>query len=133
MIEDAQYSSLKNERRCFFALSEYVLGKVYLQIAEGAKPISIATMAKNIGFLVRNLPFASRKAEDHLNKAIKLAREIGAKGVLGRGYLDLGLLYKVTGRIDQARKSILKAVQVFEQCEAVTYLKQAKEALENLE
>ena len=31
---------------------------------------------KNIGFLIKNAPFAAKKAEDHLNKAIEIAKEI---------------------------------------------------------
>jgi len=40
-------------------------------------------MARNIGFLAKNLPFASKKAEDHFNKSIEVAREIGGKSILG--------------------------------------------------
>ncbi len=38
----------------------------------------------HIGFLVRNVPFAGKKAEDHFNKVIEISREIGAKSVLAR-------------------------------------------------
>jgi hypothetical protein len=59
-------------------------------------------MAKNVGFLVKNAPFASKKAEDHINKAIDIFKEIGAKGFLGTAYLELGLLYKKRKRTDPA-------------------------------
>ena len=35
-----------------------MLGSIYKQIAEGAGPISPVIIAKNIGFLVKNVPFA---------------------------------------------------------------------------
>ena len=133
MIEDMGQSSLETERKYCYATTEYMLGKVYFQLVEGAGPISLSTMAKNIGFLIKNVPFASKKAEAHFKKAIEVAKEIGAKGVLGQAYLDLGLLHRAKGRTDQARKCILDAIQLFEQCEVEVFLKQAKEALGSLE
>ena len=48
---------------------------------------------QNIGFfLVKNVPFATKKAEAHFHKAIELSKEIGARGYLGQTYLSLGLL-----------------------------------------
>ncbi|GAI10282.1 unnamed protein product [marine sediment metagenome] len=76
---------------------------MYFQLVEGEGPISLSTVAKNIGFLIKNVPFASKKAEAHFKKAIEVAKEIGAKGVLGQAYLDLGLLHRAKGRTDQAR------------------------------
>jgi hypothetical protein len=61
-----------------YALYEYIVGKIYMQFVEKSAPISLKTMAKNIGFLIKNLPFASRVAEEHFNKAIEIAKEIGA-------------------------------------------------------
>lgn len=133
MIEDVKESCLKNERRYYAVGCEYVLGKVYLQIVEGAGPMSLSTVAKNFGFLIKNVPFADKKAQLHFNKAIETAKEIGAKGFLGLANLDLGLLHKAKKRKDQAKKCISEAVQLFEQCEAEVYLKQAKEALTSLE
>ena len=72
MLEKTRQELLKNNRRLFYALSESVLGKVYSQIATGPTP-AFPIMAKNIGFLVKNIPFAGKKADEHLNKAIKLA------------------------------------------------------------
>ena len=90
---------------------------------------SLSIMAKNIGFLVKNVPFAAKKAEEHFNKAIELMKEIGAKGFLGPVYLSMGKLYKATKKTEQARQCLLEAVHTFEECEAETYLKQAKEIL----
>jgi tetratricopeptide (TPR) repeat protein len=78
---------------------------------------------------LKNVPFAAKKAENHFQKAIEVAQEIGAKGLLGQVKLDLGLLYKVNGNPDNARKCISDAIQLFEECEADIYLKQAREAL----
>jgi tetratricopeptide (TPR) repeat protein len=132
LLEEGQRECLENQRRPVYAFSEYVLGKVYSQIAEGSEPISLSTMAKNIGFLIKSVPFASKKAEEHFNRAIEAAKEVGAKRTMGMAYLDLGLLYKVKGKTEQAKKCISEAIQVFEQSEAEGSLKQAKEALASL-
>ena len=132
MIEEARQSSLENERKALHALMEHVLGKVYLQIVQGEGSKSLSFLAKNIGFLMKNVPFASQKAETHFNKAIEVAKEIGANGIQGQAYQDLGLLHKAKGRTDQARKCILDSIQLYEECEAEVYLKKATEALESL-
>jgi class 3 adenylate cyclase/tetratricopeptide (TPR) repeat protein len=133
MIEEALHACHENQRRSWYATIEHALGQVYLQIVEKTAPVSLTTMAKNVGFILKNVPSAGKKAEDHFNKAIEVAKEIGAKGILGQAYLDLGLLHKAKGRTDQARECISEAIRLFEQCEAEVYLKQAKEALPSLE
>jgi class 3 adenylate cyclase/tetratricopeptide (TPR) repeat protein len=131
MLEEARHALIKNQRRVGYAVSEYILGKVYAQIATGPTP-DFSIMAKNIGFLVKNVPFAGKKAEEHFNKAIEILREIGAKGYLGGAYLDLGLFYKARKKNQQARECISEAIKIFEECEAEVYLKQAKNELESL-
>jgi tetratricopeptide (TPR) repeat protein len=132
MLEKTRQTLIRNQRRVWYGISEHILGQVYSQIATGPTP-AFSIMAKNIGFLVKNIPFASKKAEEHLNKAIELAKEIEAKGLLGTTYLDLGLLYKARKRTDQAKECISKAIQVFEKSEAEGYLAQANEAFESLQ
>jgi hypothetical protein len=99
---------------------------------EGAGPINLKLIIKNIGFLLRYAPIAAKKADQHLNNAIGIAKEIGAKGILGQATLDLGLLCKAKKQTDLARKNITGAIEIFEQCEAEVFLKQAKEALASL-
>ena len=132
MIEQARGLLLENDRRCEYAMSEYILGKVYLQIVERAVPMSLSRIVNNIGFLVKNVPFARKKAESHFNKAIEVAQEIGAKGTLGQAYLDLGLLHKVKNNEEKAKECLSKAIGIFEQSEAKGFLKQAREALASL-
>jgi len=131
LLEKAQKNLIRNQRRVHYALSEYILGEVNSQIATGPKP-SLSIMAKNMTFLVKSVPFARKKAEKHFNNAIELFKEIGAKGFLGPVYLSLGLLYKATKRTDEARQCILEAINIFQECEAEVYLKQANEAFDSL-
>ena len=132
LLTEGQRTCLENQRRGIYALSEYVLAKVYSQIVEGSRPIRLSTMARNIGFLIRNVPFARKKAEEHFHRAIEVAREIGAKSTMGMAYLDLGLLARMKGKTGQAKKYLSEAIHIFEQSEAEGFLKQAKEALVSL-
>ena len=130
-MENARKNLITNQRRPWYAVTEHILGEIYAQLATGKKP-SLSIMAKNIGFLVKNVPFAAKKAEEHFNKAIELMKEIGGKGFLGPIYLGLAKFYKATKRTGQARQSLLEAIKTFEECEAETYLKQANEVLGSL-
>ena len=132
MIEDAKRTFQENQGRYRYAISEYVLGQVYLRIVERALPISMSMISKNIGFLVKNVLFASKKAEDHFNKAIEVLKEFGDKGLLGRAYLGLAMLHRAKHRTNQARECITKAIAYLEQCGAETYLRQAKEVMSSL-
>ena len=133
MLEEGRQAFLENEGKTIYAHFEYTMGYVYLQMVEGSGQISLSTIVKNIGFIVKNVPFAGKKAEKHFKKAIEVSEEIGAKYVLGQAYLGLGSLYKAKKRKDQAREYISKAIGIFEETEAEGYLKQAKEALQSLE
>jgi tetratricopeptide (TPR) repeat protein len=115
-----------------YALSEYVLGKVYSQMVERAGPIRLSSMARNIGFLIKNAPFASKKGEEHFSRAIEAAEEIGARSTMGMAYLDLGLLHRTKGKAEQAKKCLSEAVRIFESTEGAGFLKQAQEALASL-
>jgi class 3 adenylate cyclase/tetratricopeptide (TPR) repeat protein len=129
MMEEVTQKLLRNESRWRYAFSNYVLGQVYLQMVQGAGEKSFSFIARNIGFLIKTVPFAYKKAGDHLMIAIQTAREIGAKGVLAQAYFDMGRLRQTKGKTDEARKYIADAIQLFEECEADVFLKQAREAL----
>jgi class 3 adenylate cyclase len=131
-IEDLLQQLRKAEKKSFSSTGEHILGKIYFQIASGEGPLRLSTLLKNAVFLAKTLPIASKRAEYHFNKAIDLAKEIGAKGVEGQAYFDLGMLYKTKKKKDLAKQYISKAVQVFEETNAEVYLEQARQALESL-
>ena len=131
ILEDTRQHLIKNQRKSWYAQSEHILGIIYSQVATGPKP-SLSAMAKNIGFLVKNVPQAGKKAEDHFRKAIEISKELGANVVLGGAYLNLGLFYKNKEKFSLASQYLSEAIKVFEESEAEVYLKQAKEALTSL-
>jgi hypothetical protein len=91
--------------------------------------ISFPLLQSNVGFLIRYLPFASKRAEHHFLKAIEVAEKIGAMGMLGHAYYHLGLLHKLKGNKQKARDNITKAIYYLEKCQAETYLSKATEVL----
>ena len=131
-IENILRRLKKIEKKGFMPTGEYVLGKIYFQIATGEGPLSLSILLKNAVFLSKTLPVAGKRAEYHFNKAIEMAKEIGTKGIEGQAYLDLGLLYKTKKKKDQAIQYIAKAIQVFEETQAEVFLKQARQAMESL-
>ena len=114
------------------AAQHFYLGNVYLQMFQRKGPKNITFIAKNIIFLIKNLMYFGKKSEYHFNKAIEVAKEIGAKNKLGQSYFGMGLLLKAKGNFEQAKKYIYKAIDVFEKSEADFYLKNAKNVLESL-
>ncbi len=132
IVEDQIRIFFENDSRYRYAMSKYMLGRVYLHILQRSSSVDLAALIKNIGFVVRNVPFASKKAEHHFSKAIEVAKEIGAKGVLGQAYFGLGLLHRTKKRTGKARECISEAVNIFEETGAEVFLKQAKEALMSL-
>jgi tetratricopeptide (TPR) repeat protein len=96
------------------------------------KSRSFSFIARNIGFLVKNVPFADRKAEAHFKRAIEVARAIGAKSLLGQVKFDLGLLHHAKKRPEQARQCIHEAILLFEECRAEAFAERAKNALSDL-
>ena len=126
-------------------LHERLLGEglnSYLVIGEGQEPdetskrllpVSLTTMVKNVGFILKNVPSAAKKAEEHFKKAIEVAKEIGSDGLQGHARLDMGRLHKAKGRSDQAQDCFKEAIEILEKCESEVLMKQAKDALASLE
>ena len=132
MLLKARERSLKTGYKNMYVISEYILGNVYLQMALGEGDIDFGTIFKNIGFLMKKLPFAKTKAEDHLKKTILLADEIGAKNFKGQALFDLGRLYRHKKRKEEAREFLMQAIEVFEVCGIETYKRQAEKVLSSL-
>jgi tetratricopeptide (TPR) repeat protein len=131
-LEDVRKTFFEKNRRCLYAASENTLGRVYFEIAHGTAPKDPWMIARNLGFLAKTVPFASKKAEGYFTRAAEAAKAIGAKSILAQSCLNLGLLYKAKDKKDKARRFLDEAIGLFEQCEADVYLKQAREVLASL-
>lgn len=132
MIQDINRSYRKRGYKYRYAISEYLLGEVFLKLSKRESKMSLAELLKNDGFILRNVPSAAKKAEEHFRSAIETATEIGARGILGQSLLGLGLLYKSKGKKDAAREYFLKAIELFSACEADTFLAKTNKSLSEL-
>jgi len=133
VIEKTLQAILEIQRKWLYSTFEENLGMVYLQIVDKSAHVSLPLMVKNIGFFIKNVPSAAKKGEAHLNRAIEVAGSIGSRVILGRSYLNLGLLYKAKGEKNNAGEYISKAIEILEHCDAEVYLNKAKETLASLE
>jgi class 3 adenylate cyclase/tetratricopeptide (TPR) repeat protein len=132
VLEKVSEAFLKNGSMWHYITTEYLLSTIYFQVVLRKGPKTLPLLAKNIALVIKSVPRAPEKAEYHLQKVIETAKQIGAKSILAQAYLDLGLLHKAKGRTEQARECITESIQIFEQCGADVFLKQAKEALASL-
>ncbi len=130
LIEEASRKSLANGDQTGQVLNEMIKGKVYLNMATGDPPPSV--MLKNIGFLLRHLPFAARRAETLLGKAAEFYGEVEAHGFRAQALLDLGLLHKAKKRPEKARECLAEAEGLFERMGAEVFLQQTRELLAEL-
>jgi tetratricopeptide (TPR) repeat protein len=129
IAEEVTKAFLEKGNRYRYALFNYMIGKVYYRIYQHKGPKNLSSILSNLGFLIKNVSIASKKAEEYLNEAVTMANEIGAKSLLGQASLELGALYKAKGKSALAQKYISEAIKIFQQCQAELFLKQAKEAL----
>jgi class 3 adenylate cyclase/tetratricopeptide (TPR) repeat protein len=132
LIKETRQSLLGNNHVFFSNVAEYVLGKIYLQMVEKSEPISLSTMTKNIGFLLKTLPVAAKKAEAHFLRVIEISKKYGSKSFMGYACLDLARLYKTKKRNEKAREYLFEAIRIFEECEMNGFLAQARKALDSL-
>jgi len=109
---------------------------VHKMLTQGIKSDCVMpyrVMGNSYVLLLGAIPDADKKARDYLNKAIELAKEIGAHGELGMAYLGLGQLHSAEGDKDKARQCLTEAITLFEQCELENSLRQAQAALASLQ
>ena len=82
---------------------------------------------------MKNVPTAAKKAEAHLRNVIDAANKIGALGLMGQAHLDLGTLYKIKNRRNQASNNLKKAIEIFQETGAYVFLRQAEKSLASLD
>jgi class 3 adenylate cyclase/tetratricopeptide (TPR) repeat protein len=131
LLEEAHKIIHEDKKRVCEPYYEYTLGKVFSLIATGPKP-SFSVMTKNIRFLTKNVPFASRKAVEHFSRAIEVSRVIGQKSALCQAYMDLGFFHKWNKETEQAKECLKAAIEILEKGGPSPNLEQAGEALASL-
>ena len=129
LIEEAARLHKERGEKGYAIVPQLFLGTVYGQMAIGGERPPLGVVIKNLGFLLKTLPFAARKAEFHLTALIAECRKYGLRGVLGQALLILGRVHHAKKRPDKARKCLAEAEGLFEQVGAEVFLRQTREAL----
>ena len=79
---------------------EFNLAEIYFQMATRSQRLGFWPLVKNLGFILKEAPFARRKAEAYLSKIIRVGQEIGAGGFMqSHAALNLELL-RLSGKKD---------------------------------
>jgi class 3 adenylate cyclase/tetratricopeptide (TPR) repeat protein len=102
IITEAVRVLTRNERFVSLYFLEFALAEIYFQMATRRRRLGFWTIFKNLGFILKEVPFARRKAENYLRKIIQVGQEIGAHGFMqNHAALNLELLLgrpKETGK-----------------------------------
>ena len=118
--------------RYFYIVSELMLGSIFAKIASREADVKLSVIFKNLGFMIKNITSASKNAESHFKNAIGLAKEIGAKGIEGQAWLELGKLYMAKKKKVDARQSVNNSIEIFRLCNIDTHRRQAVEVLNSI-
>lgn len=111
-------------------LLENNLAEIYFQMATRARPLGVRSVVKNLGFILREVPFAKRRARAYLDQIIQVGKEVGVRGfVQGRALFNLGVLHRLNGRKEQAKECLCEAEQIFGECSSETYSQLVRQAL----
>jgi class 3 adenylate cyclase/tetratricopeptide (TPR) repeat protein len=127
MIEETLESCSSSHRKYWNATFEHYLGQIYLKILDKSTAVKLTTMAKNVGFILKNVPSAEKKALEHFTRAMDIAEGVGAKGIQGEVFLDLGRLHMAKGRRNQTRDCYSQAIEIFERHDLNANLRKARE------
>ena len=97
-----------------YPFGHLILGEIYLQMTLGQAKLPFRLLRQNLGFLLRTLPHAARKAHYHLDEAIRRARALEMPDILARALLDLSMFYQARKRMAEARVSLEEARDITE-------------------
>ncbi len=123
-------SWLQAEGKLYHAQTFHLLlGTIYLRLVLREGGLGMMRVLINLPFFAVYLPQAARKAEFHLNTAIRMAGRIHALGIKGQALFELGRLHQTKGRHDLAVALIKQSMGLFEQLGADTHRKRAQAAL----
>ncbi len=90
-------------------LGHLALGEIYLEMATGGRRPPARVVLDNLGFLLRVLPLARRRARAHLVEALRVTRELDMRLWEARTRFLLGRLEASRGRAREARQAFEEA------------------------
>jgi len=109
-------------RMTCYSITLQLIANVCGQLALRDSKLPPRLIARNIPFLLRYVPFASRRAIRRYQTALRAAEQIGAKGIIAQCLLELGRLHRANRRADLAKQCFARAAALFEETGADVYL-----------
>src|SRR5215831_506090 len=130
------------------AWAYYALGRAYVLLGEVQQATQVATRAIECvsGFhghmaytqhLLGDIAthpgrFDREEGEDHYRQALMIAADRRMRPLVAHCHLGLGRLYLRTGKREEARQHLTKAMTMYREMDMTFYLEQAEAALHNL-
>ncbi len=108
-IERAAESNLAQGNAHGAGMAYNALGEVYLQIATGKEKPSLDVLRKNLGFLLRTIPFAKSKALACFEMAAKIGLDGDMHGLAAMGLLNKGKVLIARRNKSEARAALQEA------------------------
>ncbi len=88
------------------AMGHLILGEIYQQMAIGDEKPSMEVLRKNLGFILRSVPFAKSRALGHFDKAIELGDQVGMHGITAQSHYDKGLILNASRKSAPAQEAM---------------------------
>ncbi len=132
LINEQLAKANKSGEVAYILFTHFSLASLYLNLTMRSSLPPISMFIKNLGFIIKEMPGAAKKAEYHCNKTVELAEKYGYRKNEADAYFNLAQLYQVKKKKEKARKYLGKAIDIFTQCQASGDLKQAQELMEKL-
>jgi tetratricopeptide (TPR) repeat protein len=82
MITEAARAFTQDGRFVSLYFLEFALAEIYFQMVTSRPRLGFWTIIKNLGFILKEVPFARHKAETYLRRIIQVGQEIGAQGFM---------------------------------------------------
>jgi hypothetical protein len=108
-LEGVTAGHLKNRNSHGAAVTLFVTGEIYRQMATGAEKPTAEVLRRNAWFLLRRLPFAKAHALRHYDEAIRICRGAEIHGVAAQAMLGKARIHRLARKPDVARAMLAEA------------------------
>ena len=113
-------------------IGEMVLAEVYLEMAVGEDKPSAAAVLGNMGFVLRNVPFAKSKARSGLEKSIQALRDVDATSHVARALINLARLDIAAKKSAMAKERLDEALSLAQSVSSEGLTRMAQEQLRRI-
>jgi class 3 adenylate cyclase/tetratricopeptide (TPR) repeat protein len=104
MITEAARAFTEDGRFVSLYFLEFALAEIYFLMATQRPRLGFWTIVNNLGFILKEVPFARHKAETYLRRIIQVGQEVGAHGfMVNHAAHNLELLHRLNRNEEKVR------------------------------